>query len=156
MKPTRMVLMSVMVLVGTMATGSVLADGRNHRGRVGSVATGTVLAHGGHYRGHVRTVVTGTVLARGGRGGHHRGHLRLGVFIGSPAFWYYPPPVYYYPSVVAVPSSPPAYIERGDAQAAPEQSQAYWYYCADEKTYYPYVEQCPGGWQRVVPQPPPG
>ena len=98
-------------------------------------------------------VASGSALAHGGR---HGGHVRFGVFVGAPAFWYYPPPYYYYPPVVAVPSSPPAYIERGDAQAAPAQTQAYWYYCADAGAYYPYVKECPGGWQRVAPQPPPG
>lgn len=105
------------------------------------------------------TLVTGPALAYGGHhGGHYRSHVRFGVFIGAPAFWYYPPP-YYYPPVVAVPSSPPVYIEQSETQAAPaapEQSPAYWYYCADQKAYYPYVKQCPGGWQRVSPQPPPG
>jgi len=121
MKLTKMALALVMVLFGTMVTGSALAYGR-------------------HY------------------GGPYHGHVRFGVFIGAPAFWYYPPP-YYYPPVAAVPSTPPVYIEQGEAQAAapaPEQSPAYWYYCADEKAYYPYVKQCPGGWQRVSPQPPPG
>ncbi|OGA38025.1 MAG: hypothetical protein A3G24_05460 [Betaproteobacteria bacterium RIFCSPLOWO2_12_FULL_62_13] len=101
------------------------------------------------------------IMASGAALAHGRGHVRFGVFIGAPAFWYSPPPYYYYPPyyyppVVAVPSSPPVYVERGDAQPAPEQSQSYWYYCADAKTYYPYVKQCPGGWQRVVPQPQPG
>lgn len=93
--------------------------------------------------------------------GHFHGHARFGVFIGGPAFWpgyYYPPPYYYppyyYPPVVAVPSSPPVYIEQGSSQAAPAPSQSYWYYCTDAKAYYPYVKECPGGWQRVVPQPP--
>ncbi len=101
----------------------------------GAVASGSALAHGGH---------------------HHRSRVGVGVFIGAPAFWYYPPPYYYYPPVVAVPSSPPVYIERGDPQPAPEQARSYWYYCPDSNAYYPYVKHCPGGWQRVVPQPPPG
>ena len=106
-------------------------------------------------------MISQSALARGWHhGGHHSG-VRFGVFIGAPALWYYGPPAYYYPypypPVVEVPYSPPVYIERGDTQAAPESSsQAYWYYCAEEKTYYPYVKQCPGGWQRVTPQPPPG
>ena len=91
-------------------------------------------------------------------------HVRFGVFIGVPIFapFYYPAPYYYspypypyyYPPVVTVPSSP-TYIEQGSRQP-PAQSQAYWYYCADAKAYYPYVKECPGGWQRVAPQPPPG
>jgi len=90
---------------------------------------------------------------------HHHGHVRFGVYIGAPAFWYSPPPYYYYPyypPVVAVPASPPVYVERGSAGREDQSSDAYWYYCADSRTYYPYVRECPGGWQRVVPQPPPG
>lgn len=88
---------------------------------------------------------------------HHRGgHAHFGVFIGAPFYpWYYPP--YYYPPVVTVPAAPTTYIEQGSPQAAPApQPQGYWYYCDESKTYYPYVKECPGGWRRVTPQPPPG
>jgi hypothetical protein len=71
-----------------------------------------------------------------------------------PPAYYYPRP-YYSPPVVAVPSSPPVYIEQGTEQAAPAPSN-YWYYCSDPEGYYPYVKQCSPGWQRVAPQPPPG
>jgi hypothetical protein len=54
-----------------------------------------------------------------------------------------PPPVYY------TPAPPPVYIEQ-------PQSSAYWYYCQAYSAYYPHVRVCPGGWQRVAPQPPPG
>jgi hypothetical protein len=85
---------------------------------------------------------------------HHGGHARFGVFIGAPGYWnapyYYPP---YYPPLIAVPSSPPTYIEQGGAQPAQSQSN-WWYYCADAKAYYPYVKECPAGWQQVAPQPP--
>ncbi len=95
----------------------------------------------------------------------HHGRVHFGVFVGGPVFfpWYYGGPYgpYYYPP--AVPASPPVYVEQGDPQAAPgpapsaaPQSQGYWYFCADSKTYYPYVKECPGGWQRVTPQPAPG
>jgi len=106
-------------------------------------------------------------LASGAALADRGGHVRFGVFIGAPVFgpWYYPAPYYYspypypyyYPPVVTVPAAPPTYIEQGSGgQAAPTQSQAYWYYCADANAYYPYVKECPGGWQRVAPQPPPG
>jgi hypothetical protein len=52
-----------------------------------------------------------------------------------------------------VPSEPSVYVEQPRAQAAPEAS-AYWYYCAGAGAYYPYVRECPGGWQRVAPRPP--
>ena len=88
---------------------------------------------------------------------HFRGP-RVGVVIGAPLFgwpgYYYPPP-YYYPPGVAAPSAPPVYIEQ-EPQAAPEPAPSgnYWYYCSKPDGYYPYIKQCPGGWQRVVPQPP--
>jgi len=30
----------------------------------------------------------------------------------------------------------------------------YWAYCQSPEGYYPYVQDCPGGWQAVVPTPP--
>jgi len=104
---------------------------------------------------------------------HHGGHTRFGVFIGGPGYWY--PPYYYppyysgyaYPPMV-IESSPPVYIEQGDGSraAAPSQSSSqpqsatpssspsdWWYYCPEAKAYYPYVRECPAGWQRVAPQP---
>lgn len=92
------------------------------------------------------------------RGG---GHVRFGVFVG-PGYGYPPPyygyapyyyPPYYYPPVVPAPVSPPTYIEQGVAQPAPALPQGYWFYCGESKAYYPYVKECPGGWQRVAPQP---
>ncbi len=91
---------------------------------------------------------------------HGGGHVRYRVVIGAP-YPYYPwgyfPPYYYYPPVITVPAEPTTYIEQGSPQtdAAP-QPQGYWYYCAESKTYYPYVKECTGSWQRVTPQPPPG
>jgi hypothetical protein len=86
------------------------------------------------------------------------GHV--GVFVGVPLVWpgyygpYYNP--YYYPPVVAVPAAPTTYVEQSQPQAAPGPApSASWYYCADSRTYYPYVKQCPGGWQQVSPQPQP-
>ena len=90
---------------------------------------------------------------------HHGGHYRYGVFIGAP-YPYYPwgyPPYYYYPPVITVPAAPTTYIEQGSPETGPApQLQGYWYYCAESKTYYPYVKECAGRWQRVAPQPPPG
>jgi hypothetical protein len=91
------------------------------------------------------------------------GHVHFGVVIGGPLYWpgpyyssyyspYYSP--YYYPPAVAMPAGPQTYVEQGDERPASAQAPSYWYYCAESKTYYPYVKQCPGGWQRVAPQPP--
>lgn len=89
----------------------------------------------------------------GGRGGHTHFGLSIGIPIGWPYWGWYPYPYYApYPSqVVVVPSEPTTYVER--TQPAPD-SAAYWYYCADAGAYYPYVKECPGGWQRVAPRPP--
>lgn len=125
-------------------------------------------------------LVAETALARGGRGGSHSGGrhsgssahtgsgqhasggaartaprvrhfvpvpIRLGAIF--PAYWYYSPPLYS-SSAVVLPYVPLDYIEKGPERASPE---SYWYYCPEEKTYYPYIEQCPGGWQAVVPGP---
>lgn len=91
----------------------------------------------------------------------HRGHGHFGVFIGpgpwfmAPPFGYYPPPYpYYYPPVVVTPPAPPTYIEQDEGQAQQARPSGYWYYCYQPKGYYPYVKQCPGGWQKVSPEPP--
>ncbi len=100
----------------------------------------------------------------GGRyygGGGYYGYPRVSVGIGFgwPGYWgypgyYYAPPAYYYPPVTVVPSSPPVYIERGDTRSGPVDPRDYWYFCPESNTYYPYVQQCAGGWQRVAPRPP--
>ncbi len=102
----------------------------------------------------------GASADRGPGHGHGHGHADIGVGIVVDPFWYgswpYPGPYYYppyyYPPVVAVPADPPVYIERGDTAPG---SAAYWYYCGQPPGYYPYVKQCPGGWQPVSPHPPP-
>jgi hypothetical protein len=87
-----------------------------------------------------------------GRPGFHHGpHFHNRVFIGStiiaaPLFF---PPSYYYPSAPVYYDPPPVYIEQAP-DAAP-QPQQYWYYCPATRAYYPYVSECPGGWQRVPP-----
>jgi hypothetical protein len=94
---------------------------------------------------------------------HFRGHV--GVYLGVP-FPYYPyyapyytpyPPYYpYYPPAAVVPPQPQAYVEQSPARAAPgQQAGGYWYHCDKPEGYYPYVKSCPGGWQAVVPSPPP-
>jgi hypothetical protein len=88
--------------------------------------------------------LSGTALADG---------WNADIVIGGPVWdpWYYPEPYYYpyyYPPVAVVPS-PPTYIE-------PESFTPtdVWYYCPGSKTYYPYVTECPDGWQTVPAQPP--
>jgi hypothetical protein len=54
------------------------------------------------------------------------------------ASYVYPPAVVHSPPPVVVQPSPPP---------------ASWYHCDNPKGYYPYVQQCPGGWRPVAPRP---
>ncbi len=92
-----------------------------------------------------------------GHGGF--GRTGFGLYVGVPLYssWYYPPTYYappyaYYPTAAV---SSPVYAEQaGVYQSAPAmQTQQFWYYCNASRAYYPYVQACPGGWQRVAPQP---
>ncbi|PTB17228.1 hypothetical protein C9I57_29580 [Trinickia symbiotica] len=91
---------------------------------------------------------------------------RVGVFVGGPVWYgpgpyyyapppyYYPPPVVYGPPVV-VQQEPDVYVERSQNEsAAPGSSSGTWWYCAAAKKYYPYVKECPSGWQEVPATPP--
>ena len=87
--------------------------------------------------------------------GHGRGRVHFGVHFGFPLFPYhyypaYPPAVVYhhYPAPV-VSGPPPVYVERD------QPADQWWYYCEQTRGYYPYVKECPGGWKRVPPAPPP-
>ena len=98
--------------------------------------------------------------ARGRHHHHHRHGASVGFFFGAPAPLFYPYyyPRYYPPAVLLpAPSSSPVYIEQSDgvesAPSSPAQaSAAYWYFCRDTQTYYPYVQQCATPWERVVPR----
>lgn len=106
----------------------------------------------------VATVLSTTVLA-------DRGRVGVGIYLGNPHVgWYYHYPFYpypyypypYYPPVTTEPEQPQVYIEK-DAPESEQQMpnpQGYWYYCDKPQGYYPYISECPGGWQAVVPTPP--
>lgn len=126
---------AALLMSGLLASGSAMADHWRH----------------GYGHGH-------------GYGGNVRFGISLGLPIYGPAYYpapYYPYPAfaypaYAYPPVVVAPSAPPVYVERDAAEArpAPAQPQSDWYYCAAARAYYPYVSDCPAGWQRVPAQPP--
>jgi hypothetical protein len=95
----------------------------------------------------------------GGRsgGGHHSSgfhpshHAHTRVIVGGSFFYgpgFYPAPYYYYPppAYAGPPAAPPVYIEQGQDPA-----NFLWYYCQSAGAYYPYVGECPEGWQQVVP-----
>jgi hypothetical protein len=78
-------------------------------------------------------------------------HGTVGVWIGpGPYGWgppYYP---YYYPPVIV---ADPVYAQPNPVVQVPAPPN-FWYYCPQSGGYYPYVSDCPGGWQQVMPQPP--
>jgi hypothetical protein len=151
------------------------APGGSYRGAPGGSYRG---APGGSYRGAPGAWRGGAPYYRGHRGyGHATTNFYFGYYgpgyWGGPGYWprywwgwgpgywgpsygYVYPPYYGYgygytpPAYVA--PDPPVYIER-DPPAQPA-APVWWYWCADAKAYYPYVKECPGGWQRVPPQPP--
>lgn len=100
------------------------------------------------------------VFAAGATGAWaHDVRTRVGVYFGPSVYWgspwpgpyYYP---YYPPQVVVVPApQPPVYIEQNEPAESAKQPSQYWYYCKSSKGYYPYVKECPDGWQKVLPQP---
>lgn len=85
--------------------------------------------------------------------GHHGGG-RFGFDVVIGPWWWGPPYSYYYydPPVYYAPAAP---IVVTPATAQMPLPPAYWYFCPQSNTYYPYVTQCPGGWQPVAPTPPP-
>jgi hypothetical protein len=65
-------------------------------------------------------------------------------------YWGGPPAVAYSP--VVVPEAR-VYVERDEATPPAQSDVQWWYWCASSRAYYPYVNTCSEGWQRVPPQP---
>jgi hypothetical protein len=94
------------------------------------------------------------------------GYARVRVFIGPGVvvpfgpFWapYWAPygyPYgypYAYPSVVTAPP-PQVYGPPSPPVAAQPPPPSYWYHCDSPAGYYPYVQQCSGGWKQVPMRP---
>lgn len=106
--------------------------------------------HGGGHGGHGGGYTHGGGYHHGG--GHYYGSSS--VYIGPVWYpWYYPYPYpypypyYYSPPPVVIETGPQEYIYQSPQPAAP----SYWYHCGNPEGYYPYVKQCPGGWEKVAP-----
>jgi len=86
------------------------------------------------------------------RGGWH--HHRHTVIVGSafyfgPPMWYgyHYPPYYYGPLYEATETAPAMYIEKFEGTPNAESGEIY---CSQQDQYYPEVQDCPNGWQRVI------
>jgi hypothetical protein len=88
----------------------------------------------------------------------HRGHRHFhphfrahsAIVIGPPRIWVAPS----YPYYVYAPSPPVVVREEPPVFVQQPPQESVWYYCANPGGYYPYVQQCPDGWQKVAPTPP--
>ena len=92
----------------------------------------------------------------GFHGGFHRfGGPRIGIGIGIGPFgapYWGAYPYYPYPPVVVAP--PPVVVQPSQQLSIqPPSSPPSWYHCDNPQGYYPYVQQCPGGWKTVAPSP---
>jgi hypothetical protein len=134
-------------LLAIIANDSIFARGSGSGG--GSGHSGSSHSHGHSHIG----ISVGGYYGPGfyGYGGYGYGGYGYGYPYYYPPFYY--PPAYAYPPTVIAPSAPPVYIQQEQPQPIQPQSN-YWYYCQDPEGYYPYVKNCPGGWQPVSPQPP--
>ncbi len=151
------------LLVGVSTSEAAFAVGGGHGGGGGRGGGGW--HGGGGWRGGSRVgIYLGAPI--GFNYGYYPYSYYGAPYYGTPYYGasnYYPPVPAYYPPVQ---SAPVVYTERGEnpqisPQVAPINSsqdvqESWWYYCVDAKAYYPYVNQCPGGWLRVAPQPAPG
>jgi hypothetical protein len=125
----------LLALVGPLASGSAVAF---KKGKSSGLNKGSGHAH---HHGHRH---------------HHHGHKSVsfvGFGFAYPWPWYYPAPYYYpYYQPVAYEAEPITYIEQSSTPA-PEPT-GWWYYCDASRAYYPYVRECPSGWERVPAAPP--
>ena len=104
--------------------------------------------------------------AHGFSHGHGGVHGSVGFYFGAPYpyYPYYASPYYYpYPYtptvIIPAPAQPQVYIQQDGQPQIQQQSQSpqsgyYWYHCDNPDGYYPYIKECPNGWQKVSPTPP--
>lgn len=135
---------SLLALLAVTLGAAVAPDASAHGVRPGFRASGPPIVH---RSAPIVRVRPGPVVVHG----------FIGAPWGSPfgPWWYgWPygtPSAYYGPPVVAVPATPPVYVEQGgEPSAVPV--PGYWYWCAEPEGYHPDVPDCPGGWQAVPPR----
>ena len=116
----------------TLAAAPGPADAKGRSGKEDSSASGK---SGKNHSGHRHS-------------GRHSHRSRHGGFYWAPDFW----PWWDYVSypVVAMEPVPVQYVERNEQEAQPAD---HWLYCAKAQGYFPYVGDCPDGWERVPAAP---
>ena len=156
---------------------SAYADGARGERGVSAPRGGAelVAARGGGRDMGTRSGGREVVTRSGGRGGYvgrgvysgggyrgGRSHFSGSIWIGPGwGFWdpfYYPyyPYYYPYPGYRYYPAPSVVVPQENEEYVAPEpesqqEETGYWYFCRKPEGYYPYVERCPSGWMKVVP-----
>lgn len=111
-------------------------------------AVGWNVSVGGGYGGGWRPAAYGPYGPGWGPG--WRGNWGYpGGYYGPYAGYYGPPAVVYASPPIVTYASPPQPMVLA-AQPEP----AVWYYCEASGKYYPYVQECPTGWQKQAATPP--
>jgi len=147
MKKTIFIIFAVLIMLFVNTLPGFAAGAGNYRGSGNYHGSGNYRGSGnyhgsGYYHGP-RYYYGGSIWIGPG----------WGPWGGSP---YYSYPYYpYYPYYPAPPvinqQQQPVYVE----PAPQQEEQSYWYYCSNPQGYYPYVQQCPKGWLKVIPSPVP-
>jgi hypothetical protein len=122
---------------------------------LGVMSNNSVYAKGGHGAGHFIGGHPGFYPGGGWGHRHYYNGMGLGLGLGYGLGYYggsYYSPYYYPPAVIAVPVTPPVYIQQ-PPPVIQQYPAGYWYYCNNPQGYYPYIKQCPGGWLQVDPTP---
>lgn len=143
------IVLALVAGVAMVAGGPTLAAGRG-----GGRGGGGGGMHGGGMQGG--GMQGGGFHGHGGfhHGGFHHGHGHA-VFVvgGGWGWWGYPYYGWSYPDAYASYYAPSVqYIEQGDGTDGAS-ANAWWYRCDQPSGYYPYVKECPGGWQTEPAQP---
>jgi hypothetical protein len=124
------------VLATLLAASPVIAQAGN---------VGWNVSVGGGYGGGWRPAAYGPY--GGGWGSGWRGNWAYGGGYYGPYAGYYAPPIAYAPPVVYMALPQPMVLA---AQPQP----AVWYYCPASGKYFPYIQDCPTGWQTQPAAPP--
>jgi hypothetical protein len=135
-------------LVGLLGLSPVVANAGNV---AWNVSVGGGYAGGYGYGGGWRPAAYGPGWGRGygyGYGNGWRGNWAGAGYYGYPAGAYYGPAVAYAPPVVTYASPPQPMV------LASQPQPAVWYYCQASAQYFPYVQECPTGWQTQAATPP--
>jgi len=167
MRSNKIIMALGALILGITVTGSALAQRHAYR-HGGYGGYGGYHGYYGHHHGSHFSLGLGFGWPWGYPyyGGYYPYYGAYFPYYGGAYAPYYNAPYPYYSEGPAA-GEAPEYIERGDGGGAPpyaersepapqprRRAEGTWHFCPESNGYYPYVQQCPGGWQRVPARPP--